>query len=206
MHVFVHLSLYLLFLATGASNTGAPVTPATSSTPSYTNIDIFKSTLLETHNTYRTAHNASSLIWNSTLATSARRHAQPCDFKHSKDIPFGENLAAGYPNTTAAVEFWGNEQEYYDFGDAEFDDETGHFTQMVWKTTTDVGCGATWCDGENGTPGWYLVCQYFPAGNVKGAFREKVKEMTGNGARRTKMVGTWWFVMSVVIAIVFEGW
>ncbi|KAL9636497.1 MAG: hypothetical protein Q9204_002240 [Flavoplaca sp. TL-2023a] len=165
MHVFVLLLLYLLFLATGASNTKVPVTPATSSTASYTNIDIFKSTLLETHNTYRTAQNASSLSWNSTLATSTRRRAQPYDFKHSKDIPFGENLAAGYPNTTAAVEFWGNEREDYDFSNAEFDDETGQFTQMVWKTTTDVGCGATSCDGENGTPGWYLVCHYFPAGN-----------------------------------------
>ncbi|KAL8878209.1 MAG: hypothetical protein Q9198_003935 [Flavoplaca austrocitrina] len=187
----------------GASNTRAPVTPATSSTQSYTNTDILTSTLLETHDTYRTAHNASSLIWNSTLATSARRHAQPCDFTHSKNIPFGENLAARYPNTTTAVEVWGNERKDYDFSDADFDDETGRFTQMVWKTTTCVGCGATWCDGENGTPQRYLMCQYLPAGNVKGAFRENVEEMTGNGARRTKIFGTRWLVMSAVITIVF---
>ncbi|KAI4272555.1 MAG: hypothetical protein LQ337_005232 [Flavoplaca oasis] len=207
MHVSVLLLLYNLFLASGASNTRVPVTPATSSTPSYSNNDIFKSTLLEPHNTYRTSHNASSLLWHSTRATSADRHAQPCDFTHSKNIPFGENLAAGYPNTTAAVEVWGNEREHYDFSDAEFDDETGHFTQVVWKTTTDVGCGAAWCDGENGTPGWYLVCQYFPAGNVNGVFKDNVEEeMTENGGGRTKMVGKWWSTTGVIIAIVSGGW
>jgi hypothetical protein len=36
---------------------------------------------------------------------------------------------------------WGNERDKYDFQKAEFNKKTGHFTQLVWKGTTDVGCG-----------------------------------------------------------------
>jgi hypothetical protein len=31
-----------------------------------------------------------------------------------------------------------------------------------------VGCGRKECDGANGTTGWYVVCEYYPAGNVVG--------------------------------------
>jgi hypothetical protein len=56
--------------------------------------------------------------------------------------------------------------------------ETGHFTQLVWKDTTSVGCGRTECNGrdDGGAPGWYLVCEYWPHGNVIGAFEENVQE------------------------------
>ena len=205
----MHISLLLLLLSllhplpTSATTTPS-LPPATPSTPSYTNPTTFKPTLLQTHNTYRTAHNASSLDWNTTLATAAALHAQPCKFTHSKTGgSVGENLAAGYRNTTAAVEGWGDERKGSDFSDAEFDEKTAHFTQVVWKATTDVGCGAAWCDGRGGTPGWYLVCQYFPAGNVVGAFKQNVeKEVKASGAARAFMglrVETWWFVIGLII-------
>jgi len=36
----------------------------------------------------------------------------------------------------------------------------GHYTQVIWKTTTHVGCAIV----TNGTND-YLVCRYSPAGN-----------------------------------------
>lgn len=90
--------------------------------------------------------------------------------------PTGENLAAGYPNATSSIDAWGTERDEYDFNKAEFSHETGHFTQMVWKETTTVGCGRRKCDGRGGSPGWYVVCEYFPPGNVIGAFEENVQE------------------------------
>ena len=38
-----------------------------------------------------------------------------------------------------------------------------HYTQMIWPTTTDIGCGYA----EGGGYGW-LVCRYSPGGNKDG--------------------------------------
>jgi hypothetical protein len=59
---------------------------------------------------------------------------------------YGENLAYGYGNVSAAVVAWGEEREMYNFGKPTgFTEETGHFTQLVWKSTTQVGCAAFNC-------------------------------------------------------------
>lgn len=52
----------------------------------------------------------------------------------------------------------------------QFSDSVGHFTQLVWKNTTTVGCGAADCNDA----GWLLVCEYNPAGNVVGQFASNV--------------------------------
>lgn len=41
-----------------------------------------------------------------------------------------------------------------------------HFSQIVWKTTTTIGCAATYCDTRilPGNYGWFVVCNYGPAG------------------------------------------
>lgn len=58
----------------------------------------------------------------------------------------------------------------YNYSSPGFSEQTGHFTQLVWKATTAVGCGSRLC----GTRGWYLVCEYWPRGNVVGQFAEQV--------------------------------
>lgn len=92
-----------------------------------------------------------------------------CDFSHSGG-PFGENLALGCNEVTGCVELWGDEREQYDYDDPGFSEGAGHFTQLVWKNTTAVGCGSRLC----GTRGWYLVCEYWPRGNIIGQFEEQV--------------------------------
>ncbi|KAI9038340.1 putative extracellular SCP domain protein Pry1 [Aspergillus affinis] len=94
--------------------------------------------------------------------------------------PYGENLAFGYPNASAAIAAWGDEVRHYDFQKPTgFTEETGHFTQLVWKATKQVGCAAVDCgytgDDDNAkdasgryryAQGWYVVCEYLPPGNV----------------------------------------
>jgi hypothetical protein len=74
---------------------------------------------------------------------------------------------------------WGSEGQDYDFDDGGFSEETGHFTQLVWKETTSVGCGRVDCgdgDPSNGeAEGWYVVCEYHPAGNVEGEYQREVQ-------------------------------
>ncbi|KAK8004560.1 hypothetical protein PG989_004279 [Apiospora arundinis] len=114
-----------------------------------------------------------------------------CDFKHSGG-PYGENLALGCSNATSCVAAWGDERREYDFGRGDFGEATGHFTQLVWKNTTSVGCGARLCGGGSGendggsARGWYLVCEYWPRGNVIGQFKEEVQAQENGGGSALK--------------------
>ncbi|KAF2178534.1 PR-1-like protein [Zopfia rhizophila CBS 207.26] len=154
----------------------ASAAPAPTSTQ-YTNEKAFKDAVLNGTNTYRKQHNATALTWNDTLAEYAEGWSDKCQFKHSEG-PYGENLASGYSNVTSGMDAWGHEREEYDFGKMEFSKKTGHFTQLVWKETTSVGCSRTECNGrdDGGAPGFYVVCEYHPAGNVIGRFKENVQE------------------------------
>ena len=53
----------------------------------------------------------------------------------------------GYPNMTAAIDGWYSEGEKYNYNAPGFTMETGHFTAMVWKSTTKIGCGIKKCKG-----------------------------------------------------------
>jgi len=39
----------------------------------------------------------------------------------------------------------------------------GHYTQMIWRNTTEVGCAVAERDDRQ-----ILVCRYSPPGNVRG--------------------------------------
>lgn len=92
-------------------------------------------------------------------------------FFTSGAVPDGANLAAQLMSS------WYGEAADYDYANPGFSANTGHFTQLVWKNTTQVGCGAaegqTVIGGSIYT-GVYVVCQYAPHGNVQGQFPQNV--------------------------------
>lgn len=47
--------------------------------------------------------------------------------------------------------------------------EAGHFTQMVWKGTKEIGVGKAFSKD-----GVYVVVHYHPGGNVMGQFKDNV--------------------------------
>jgi hypothetical protein len=142
--------------------------PSVPDTTSYTNSENLQADILNSTNFYRYEHNATALTWNSSLASFAQSWASHCRWKHSGG-PYGENLAAGYPNVAAAVDGWGNERAKYNFKTPTgFSEATGHFTQLVWKSTTSTGCAAVNCTGKGGMDGFFLVCEYYPRGNIVG--------------------------------------
>lgn len=63
----------------------------------------------------------------------------------------------------AAVESWYNEVSLYDFKRPGFTFATGHFTQIVWKSTMNIGCGLSLMEK---TCSAIVSCAYTPAGNI----------------------------------------
>ncbi|KAH7140804.1 CAP domain-containing protein [Dactylonectria macrodidyma] len=194
----LYLPLLLATASFGAAEVVTTITVAAtipSNEPEWKQDKAFTSAILNSTNFYRSEHNATALTWNSTLEDFASDYLDDndCEFAHSGG-PYGENLAMGYANATASVEAWGDERDEYNFGRGKFSKKTGHFTQLVWKATTDVGCGRRLC----GQSGWYLVCEYWPRGNVVGAFKEEVQEEEGEAVASRPRLGA-------VVAVVVVG-
>jgi hypothetical protein len=129
--------------------------------------------LLAAHNAYRANLGLQPLQWSDQLAEKAQSWAEHLaeigQLEHSGS---GQNLAmatAGTQSLTQLVDLWGSEQAYFTNGN--FPDisstgnwmDVGHYSQMVWKTTTEVGCGFAENYGRD-----VLVCDYDPPGNVMG--------------------------------------
>ncbi|KAK4190879.1 CAP domain-containing protein [Podospora australis] len=155
-------------------------TPTPSSEPQFVSDTLFRDTILNSTNSYRQEHNATAVRYNTSLAEFATNYlfSTACEMKHSGG-PYGENLAIGCSEVQGCVELWGDERNMYNFRKGDFSKETGHFTQLVWKDTTDVGCGRKWC-GEDKR--WYLACEYWPRGNVLGEFVSMVQETVSMAA------------------------
>ncbi|KAI1479089.1 PR-1-like protein [Daldinia eschscholtzii] len=178
--------------------------PIPSSVPSFTNHEAFVYAILNSTNFHRASHNASAVRWNTTLANFASDYLaespffenKSCRMKHSGG-PYGENLALGCSDAGDCVDMWAHEAVQYDFDYPGFSEETGHFTQLVWQDTTDVGCDAKLCPGNYG---WYLACEYWPRGNIIGAFRDEVERKSGTVSLRAKKGVGEWIVFVVMVA------
>jgi pathogenesis-related protein 1 len=131
---------------------------------------------VDAHNRARAKHCAGKLTWSPKLASYAQKwadtlKAKGCAFGHSGG-QYGENLAAGTEGVLdpeATVAMWYDEIKLYKFPDGGFSMQTGHFTQLVWRTTTQVGCGHAQCKGND-----IWVCEYDPPGNYDGEYRQNV--------------------------------
>lgn len=136
-----------------------------------------RKSILAAHNAHRAQHCAPPLEWSSELASVAESWAHKlarrgCPLEHS-DTAYGENLAAGTQGGFSPgdyVDLWYREIDKYRFARGKFSMATGHFTQLVWRSTRRVGCALADCD--NGLE--VLVCNYDPAGNVETLFGENV--------------------------------
>ncbi|MEX8501228.1 CAP domain-containing protein [Leptothrix ochracea] len=141
--------------------------------------------MLADHNRWRAKVGVPELRWADDLAQSSAQWAakllkgQRCIMVHSQLPGLGENLYWASPlmgsdgsvaiqtiSTARAVDAWGHEDANYDLATntCQPGKVCGHYTQLVWKTTQEVGCAKHICPASDQV--W--VCQYRPAGNVVG--------------------------------------
>ncbi|KAL3073528.1 hypothetical protein niasHS_017095 [Heterodera schachtii] len=149
-----------------------------------------KAAIVQCHNNYRsqlalgkvanktgqtmpTAANMAKMVWDDGLGKSAQDWASKCQIQHS-GTDFGENLYFSswrdFPNKEVLEKscnaWWSELAEFGINKDMWLDDDNlskvGHWTQMAWFNSVQIGCAVANCDGEWQT---YVVCHYNPGGN-----------------------------------------
>lgn len=130
------------------------------------------------------------MTWNDDLASFAQSYIElldkdsyynPClghlvhsdtyyNMKGLKGRPnYGENIAWGTITDVGAVDMWYNEIKNYDFTDpakSSTTSEWGHFTQLVWNSSTELGCAYKSDCTLGDSSVLYVICEYNPRGNV----------------------------------------
>jgi pathogenesis-related protein 1 len=130
------------------------------------------------------------LEYDPILAELATSYGEVCRWDHNddrsaqyralggEDVYVGENLYAysstSTPDPEAVVGGWFSEHEFYDYDSLECDrgEMCGHYTQVVWRETSRVGCGVVTCPELEGLEEWgdavIVVCNYAEGGNYGG--------------------------------------
>ena len=139
----------------------------------------FPARILAAHNAVRAQVRVAPFVWDNALGSAAAAYAQQMAmtgrFQHSNRSlrrGTGENLwmgTRGAFNVEAMVGGWASERRWFRSGIFPKVSRTGnwadvgHYSQMIWPTTTRVGCALA------STPRIdYLVCRYAGAGNIDG--------------------------------------
>ena len=143
------------------------------------NDSLFIERMLALHNRERAAVGAPPLAWDPMLAESAASYGPSLQqigrLVHSpRETRPGqrENLAMGSTGHIQDVQLarmWVDEKQLFTPGLFPNVSRTGywkdvaHYTQMVWKGTTHVGCAL-----HRGGGNAFLICRYSPPGNADG--------------------------------------
>jgi hypothetical protein len=114
------------------------------------------------------------VAWSDTVAASAKAWAdnlaatQNCNLVHESQSTYGENLAMGTNLTPQqAVTMWASEKNLYTwsatYSMADFNAGSGHYTQLVWRKSIQIGCGSATCGRSV-----VISCRFSPPGNYIG--------------------------------------
>ena len=140
----------------------------------------FDGRILAAQNRERAVMNVPPLAWDEQLAKGAAAWAKHLSrtgrFEHSPDAPGaepqGENIWGGTPGyylPENMVGLWVAEKRAFKVGvfpnasRTRRVEDVSHYTQLIWRRTTHVGCGSSMAGAEE-----ILVCRYRTAGNVIG--------------------------------------
>jgi pathogenesis-related protein 1 len=125
--------------------------------------------MLTWHNSTRKQVGISALKWSPELAKTAKEWADHLiengQFVHSHS-KYGENLfeiEGGAASAFDVVRAWAAEVKDYDYRTNTCHGMCGHYTQIVWGDTREVGCAMARAHGRE-----VWVCEYDPPGNWEG--------------------------------------
>jgi uncharacterized protein YkwD len=123
--------------------------------------------MLAAHNGVRTRVGLPPLVWSDRLAAHSQEWANALiarrQFVHRPNSRYGENLfeIRGAPASPAqVVDAWASESKNYDYRSNRCRGVCGHYTQIVWRDSKEVGCAVARGKGRE-----VWVCNYNPPGN-----------------------------------------
>lgn len=128
--------------------------------------------MLQAHNQVRQGVGVAPLQWSPQLANYAQEWAEKLaregKFEHRSNSPYGENLASATGqqlSPSRVVQMWADEVADYDYDSNRCapGKMCGHYTQIVWDNTQQVGCGMARSGNRE-----VWVCNYNPPGNYQG--------------------------------------
>jgi hypothetical protein len=133
-------------------------------------------------NNYRAKHQAPPMVWDNTIYSFSQSWSLVLSnnnlFQHSGNQIYGENLAyfQGYGSDAMllikkSIDSWYNEVMKYDFNSPGFSTATGHFTCLVWKSSTRFAIGISI---NTQTQSAIITMNTAPPGNVQGDFEMNV--------------------------------
>ena len=146
-------------------------------------LETFISEMVKLHNELRIKHDSPPLNENEELNNMASIYAKSlannqeknnCEYNVYKEEILGENIfITDYKKPKDIFKKISNEKYEYDFDKNKYSNSSAHFTQAIWKDTTDIGCGF-WADKASKKN--FIVLLYYPAGNVFGNFNKNVNK------------------------------
>ena len=128
--------------------------------------------MVNAHNQWRSKLGLPPLRWSDEVANVAQEHANYLAstgrFEQNPRTRYGENIfmASGRQySPKEVVDEWGSEVAYYDYAtnSCRPGEMCGHYTQVVWRDTTEVGCAVARSGNRE-----VWVCNYNPTGNYRG--------------------------------------
>lgn len=126
--------------------------------------------MIAAHNAIRARAGTQPLKWSASLAAHAQSWADHLLstglFLHTPNPMWGENLfeiRGGSATPSDVVSDWASESGDYDYATNTCRSVCGHYTQLVWRDTREVGCAVA---RNSSREVW--VCEYNPPGNIIG--------------------------------------
>ncbi|KAM7445769.1 hypothetical protein ABFA07_005753 [Porites harrisoni] len=144
----------------------------------------FKYQCIYWHNYFRTLHQVPNVTWSNRLQKEAKVWvkylAENNKFEHSEKNP--GNLYLSHPNDypkeycSDAVQWFHWEEKYYNYDKPGYVYKAGHFTQVVWRNSRQIG--AAWEIRKDKR--LVVSIKYNPGGNYVGYFGKNVFPPTGS--------------------------
>ncbi|KAF5403240.1 hypothetical protein PHET_03400, partial [Paragonimus heterotremus] len=148
--------------------------------------------------------------WLQSLQDSAQLLADTCKGNHDSQIEravdefstVGQNIVLA-DSVETGLEMWIMENEDFDHLRmiCAYGANCDNYTQIMWATTTRVGCGKSSCSNDT-----FFVCNYGPEGNQPGQtpYERDASNCTVTGLSNSGPTNDLWIILLIYLLRAFD--